>query len=158
MSKNETLLTINPLFYDALSGEFVPFGSKTKHTLGRLAVATFQKGKEPDISPLTHVYNEHYYEIAYNPSWAEDVESRVGCFEPAEMGHPQTLLRHVLLTKGNQRLWIVDETRTNPFNSGLRITRYGTKQTEISQPMKLGSELQAAREAVTQAAQEFFTE
>lgn len=53
----------NYLFYDALSGEFLPPTDQEHriHTLGRLAVATFEKGANQYTHRATY---------AYKPNWA----------------------------------------------------------------------------------------
>jgi hypothetical protein len=77
MSENLRKLAINPLFYDALSGEFQPQCDTVprSHTLGRLAVATFNKGRR--LGPIRDDYIGNASEIKYSPSWAPRTTSKV---------------------------------------------------------------------------------
>lgn len=79
-------LALNPLFYDALSGEFTPSTDiNHQHTLGRLAVATYEKGV--DVSGNNPAYShdgegdiDGFMDIRqYTPSWAREVLSIVEC-------------------------------------------------------------------------------
>jgi len=62
-------LAINPLFYDALSGEFSLANCEEEHTLGRLAIACFQNGK---ITEQKAARNKIITALEYSPSWSPD--------------------------------------------------------------------------------------
>lgn len=72
-------LVINPLFYEALSGEFLPPSDleKRAHTLGRLAYAAFLKGKQ--ILPHAPAGRAQTAYFRYKPSWAPTVEAELDC-------------------------------------------------------------------------------
>jgi hypothetical protein len=101
MTRGESLLTVNPLFYEALSGEFLPVGSETSHTIGR---------------------SDH------------------------------ALLRHIILMREDESLRIADESYFRAKQT-VKLVRNGNATTL---PANLGSEVLSARNAITQAAQEFF--
>jgi hypothetical protein len=150
MTRGESLLTVNPLFYEALSGEFLPVGSETSHTIGRLAVATFQKGEIADDS-RTNLSNDLWYEVNYSPSWANDVKSSVLCLEHHGRSD-HALLRHIILMREDESLRIADESYFRSKQT-VKLVRNGNATTL---PANLGSEVLSARNAITQAAQEFF--
>lgn len=146
-------LTVNSLFYDALSGEFLPFGSETKHTLGRLAVATFQRGEETLDDPINELRS--LYEATYTPSWAPGVKTIVSCIKDSD----QALLRELRLVAGTQRLNVSHLPEPN-FRDGLWLTH---KHLDRPQPhfdgllkLELGPELGVTQAIVASQAGAFF--
>lgn len=64
---------VEPLFSDALGGEFTPHSDKSNiQTLGRLAVDTYAYGNEIDAEPGFSRY-------LYTPPWSRRVESEINC-------------------------------------------------------------------------------
>lgn len=64
-------MVVDPLFYEALSCEFIPPCSPEgrPHTLGRIASATFSKGQLG--------YGDRVREAIYTPSWAPAVRTTI---------------------------------------------------------------------------------
>jgi hypothetical protein len=157
MSRPIENLSINPLFFDALSGEFRPMGDpKQTHTLGRLAVATFQKGEL--VMPRTQTPSgPTIYVLGYRPVWAPDVEANLSVYELDDFPHMASLHLNVQ-TPENDGLSCIK----SPFGSPplyLRLDRRNASAPEDSTiwPLELGTPLDEARTAVTEAAQELFT-
>ncbi len=67
-------IVVSPLFYDALSGEFVPDSDpeRRKHTLGRLSMAAVQKGEATQVDRWRR-------DFEYKPSWAPGVLATAVC-------------------------------------------------------------------------------
>ncbi len=145
MAINREPFFVNPLFYDALSGEFTPptDDKQRQHTLGRLAYASYSKGEltVEDTSPP-------YLRSLYIPSWAGHVTVRAD-FDFDEKGFQPTTLTGILLQDKAKRSLCVAED-----GSIIYIGTVDNGDTRL--PLELGEELQTARAAVTQAAQEFF--
>lgn len=68
MASRLSIPSINPVLYEALSGEFAPeCDPDRQHTVGRLVIATFQKGdRNMTMSPMEG------FQMDYSPSWAPD--------------------------------------------------------------------------------------
>jgi hypothetical protein len=138
-------LVINPLFYDAMSGEFIydQEPEKRRHTLGRLAYATFAKGEITTMTPA-------HKSAEYNPSWAQhvtvgvDFTPRVG-FDPND---DVNLALGVLL-------------RSNTTGNGLYVDEHNDvlhigSATDNYYSLELGKNLTIARQAVAETVQDFF--
>lgn len=146
MTTSREPLFVRPLFYDALSGEFTaPTDNlRRKHTLGRLAYASYAKGEHrvnEDVDPP-------YLECLYVPSWAGHVSVQTD-FDFDENGVQPTVLYGVQLKDNVERvLYIANE------HPGIYI---GTVDHEdLRFPLELGDNLARARAAVTDAVQSFF--
>jgi hypothetical protein len=135
--------TSSLLFYDALSGEFYPATDPKHraHTLGRLCVATFQKGERTNAEPDKY---------RYAPSWATGTMAVAG----AERNGRAANLR---LENFEQQSWAVFEALTSPalFNGPLiRIT--DSTGFHLTQQLRLGPELNEIRAIAADTAQEFY--
>lgn len=146
MTIDKNQLWVNPLFYDALSGEFTPPSDEQhrKHTLGRLAYACYTKGEHVINSESTPSYLDSFY----IPSWAGHITVKAD-FDLDEEDPQTTALYGVLLRDRSERtLYVANQ------DSGVYI---GTVEGgDLEFPLELGESLQQARVAVTSATQEFF--
>ncbi len=154
-------IPIRPLFYDALSGEFVPPSDKLgrSHTLARLAVAASQKGEynlrslrsEHAPSSLKIQETEFY---TYSPSWADVlvriVRRRITQTNPLNPGNVEGILLGSQNTANSLEVYEVTPY-DRPEQRRIRIV--GSEVLEL--PLNL-AEIEAAREAVTRSTQEFF--
>ncbi len=79
MIRPDSNLDVRPIFMDAISGEFVaPQDPQRTHTLGKLLIATYQKGdlfSGEDQPP--HIPRSY----AYDPSWLSSVRAILKCYE-----------------------------------------------------------------------------
>lgn len=82
-----TNITINPLLYDVLCGEFMPPSDsmRRRHTLGRLAFAGITKGRRlpgyslrtPSVEQVKVAPQLEPVNYVYRPSWAQAVRTVV---------------------------------------------------------------------------------
>lgn len=132
---------MNPLFYDALSGDFHPPTDPDgkAHTLARLSVATVAKGDHEKDGE-----EDFYY---YRPSWAYDIGASVVCNQ---------------IGAGNFRLSavLVGHHVEDEFSLALFDTKGGlgsiVNAENQNYPLGLGDELNNARAFVTASAQQLF--
>ena len=137
-------ITVRPLFYDALSGEFLPPSDPLQraHTLGRLSYAACSKGtRSPDARPWISKF-------LYTPSWAEHVRVIADCHSTGTNNQEHFLGAITLVSVAGTQLEIADLE-----GDGIYIAENGN-ETELE--VQLGTELSIARQAVTCAAQRFF--
>jgi hypothetical protein len=156
MSRSLENLSINPLFFDALSGEFRPKGDPEQAlSLGRLAVATFQKG-ELVIPPMKTRQKGVTYALRYQPSWAPDIAVSVLVDELDDF--PEVSV--VSINRKAPGYGGVSFIKT-AFDSGPLYLKVGQKsrseQFSTIWPLELGPPINEVRSAVTEAAQEFFS-
>jgi hypothetical protein len=154
-------LSVHPLFFDALSGEFIPTSDpqQRQHTLGRLAYAAFTKS---DLIPADdmHVVNTigDPFMAVYRPSWAPTVETTVtGSLE--EDDHAFRLTGIELLNEQGELLRISNHyynEEQNSFQMKLPGGRNGPVATTVSGSLALGDGLSYARAKITQEAERFF--
>lgn len=148
---------IDPLFYEALSGEFFPDcdPQKRAHTLGRLTVGAVSKGR-PD-TPMQIDIGRKFYE--YEPTWSEGITAVVGCVvisrnveliqsltlesQQDSIGYhhitPSTLIDD---SPAAQKIMII-----NPMKSGLPA-----RELDI----QLGPDLASVQQEVARTSQQFF--
>lgn len=144
MKRSIENLSIRPLFYDALSGEFNPATDpQRKHTLGRLIVATFLKGD----TRLGHPYADPL-EFTYRPSWASGVGSTIDC---DQVDKTTFRVSDITLRSSFGELLIADDTTME--SARLLIS---TSNNREQYSLGLGKDLALAKSAVTKAANEFF--
>jgi hypothetical protein len=149
MSSKKLEVSISPLFYDALSEEFMPNTDPHLHTLGRLASATIQKGGV-DILKDKGVLGDKYARHTYQPSWGN---FRTSTVESSFVGKNHLAMDAIRLDQP----WPFDAltiTRTLD-QDGEAITIFqdgGSRRYEL----ELGEKLFLAREAVAHAAEIFF--
>lgn len=128
---------------DVLSGEFQPPSDPEgrSHQLSRLAYRTYEAGIQ---SPHT----KHGYRVEYTPSWAQDVESKVGC--EYYFDDSISVLRSLSLrTAAGQELAL--HTHTANGHNFLHINH-----SRDSLTLELGASLVKAQAEVTELAQAFF--
>lgn len=140
---------ISPLFYDALSGEFTPKGDTRKRTqtLGRLALATIQRG----TYSVDDFCGESIPMFTLPLSWAKGLICRVDGGLPDDGSESNPRLYGVMLndeTDPDRQLYI-----TNPFPGDLDI---GTVKEDLGYTLRLGRGIENARAAVTAATRDFF--
>jgi hypothetical protein len=147
MSRAEGYSFVRPLFYDALSGEFQPPSDELQrsHTLGRLAYEAYSIGLRIDRHADMKTF-------AYQPAWEPSVRASA----VHDTYQDLLILRQLQLTH-NQN-WL---TISSSFDGGsLEMARgdRGEANSEVrsSLTLELGEELDKTRNAVTQAAQDFF--
>ena len=157
MSYDTARLVVNPTFIDALGGEFTPASDPDRqHTLGRLLVATFQKGELSQ--PAWDAIGGLAYDLAYHPSWASNVISRITCLEQSEWSTVTGLwLRKTGLDGAYERVGIMDHNSRRSDAGHLRLLEPGQLGTGTEFALDLGPQINQAREAVTKAAQKFFS-
>jgi hypothetical protein len=157
MSRESARLTASPLFIDVLSGEFSVSGNtpNKKHTLGRLAVATFQKG---DISnaEIPEEFVGASYVLLYTPSWAPTVSSSVACIED----HNNSILVGLQLSKtlaGESRSTLIARDIPEPTGTKRRL-EFAAPDDGLSFDtlLDLSTDLTDIRGKITQAALAFF--
>lgn len=140
----ERLLT-DPLFYDALSGEFTPpFDAQHQRTLGRIAYDCFLNGKhvkDRSVTPPLHFRR-------YMPSWARLITAGVEIDTGAYGAEAPALSSISLRDATDKHLLLV-------ANEGAKIF-IGTLEGNMELELELGDKLDQARAAVTDAAQHFF--
>lgn len=131
-----------PLFYDALSGEFIPRSDELKriHTLGRLSVASYQKGDVTEDSKLDT------RTIQYVPSWASQVTVKTR-WHVESCGDVLTRLSLVDTQGGKLSIYhSVEDDKLELFtNSAAHYLDFA-----------LGAALTSARQVITDSAQSFF--
>jgi hypothetical protein len=151
MNRPTEKLFIRPLFYDALSGEFSPPTDplNRKHTLGRLAVATFIKGGSVSENYVVNGFQATPV-IQYKPSWAEKVSSTISLeVDKNTMVHSLTQLD---LRTSDRGLTVIDMRRGNKPRGIVLISNEGDQIL----PLDLDENLDAARLAVSEEAQKIF--
>ena len=146
-------VTIRPLFYDALSGNFHPpkdpFGHA--HKLSRLIVATTQKGTD-SLDRETILTNVTY---TYLPEWASGVTSKVDAIIPGEQSLAIVAGMHLHDESGEHSLSVEDVVDDDGHHLRLASELQGIGN---YYPLELGKKLHVARLAVANAAQKFFNE
>ncbi len=80
--RSQKVLLVDPRFADVLAGYFTPATDtlRAQHTLGRLLVATFNKGKQSESHPVEEIFVGGYGKLTaydYEPSWANGAVSRI---------------------------------------------------------------------------------
>lgn len=143
-------IIVSPLFYDALSGEFVPAcdSEKRKHTLGRLMIAATQKGEAIQV-------DRGRRDFEYEPSWSPGILATSVCYHMPEdklFSNETEVLRIVGVdladTVTGSTLTLIEE------GNGLSII-----ENEIPfgpMPLELGPEITRARDIVTARGFSFF--
>ncbi len=145
---------MSPYLFEALSGEFAPIcdPSGTTHTLGRLAIASYEKGgevKQQEVSP--HRYTDSpsaVRVVSHGPSWAKRFESRI-VYRP-------TLHGDILVGIGLQNLESEAKLRftAERQEDGLTVLRSSAQRKPL--PLRLGSDIKEASEFVADIAKSFF--
>lgn len=131
---------IDPLFHEALSGEFYPQTDPhgRAHTLARLSIATVTKGEREKSGDQTY--------FAYHPSWAPNMTTSVEC---TNVNNERLAILGVLVG-----FTASEDFELSVFNSNLGLA-VALKDVH-SFPLSLGDELNRAREFVTVTAQKLF--
>jgi hypothetical protein len=156
MSRPLENLSINPLFLDALSGEFRLMGDPDQtQSLGQLAVETFQKG-ELIVPRMGTRPGPVFYGLGYEPSWAPDAGVSVMIYELDDLPHVSA----VSINRKEPGYGGISFVKS-PFKSEssplyLRMDQRSHERFSTIWPLELGPPLDEVRSAVTEAAQEFF--
>ena len=148
---------VRPLFYDALSGEFLPPSDNIgrAHTLGRLTVAACSKGLRAPGQFLSgshipkNLGHRPVNTYTYQPPWA-NVEVVVAK-QTIGVGFVEGLQVHSLDTGETFAVYdTIDPSAST--QRGIRIVDDSVRFMQI----ELGAMLDDARSAVVQTAQQFF--
>ena len=152
-SKNLDLqhLGVRPLFYDALSGEFVPPSDPNghAHTLGRLAYASVLKGEISRNEVVPGIGRRVVDTYTYVPSWSGVISRAIR--EQSSMGFIAGLELRPNVEGEVEKLGVYD-IQLNDGHRGIQLV--GTDERTI--PLELGESIGQSRSAVTEAAQSFF--
>jgi hypothetical protein len=148
--------TINPLFYDAISGEFRAASDPHRtHTLGRLVTATFMKGTHknpgfstPDFKPFA---------MTYKPSWAPKAEVEIYGLKKDQLNHISFVTVGLDgVGEGHDRrlsIWDCSVAADPSSNLGIRLP----EADDIKDfPVELGETLEHARGTITRAVEHVF--
>ncbi len=143
-------LLVNPYFFMALSREFVPNcdPDSTEHTLGRLAVASYEEGGK---LPQRHTNDPSAVAIySHMPSWAQGFESRVVC-QPTLHGNMLIGIGlHNLSSNAKLRFW------SERQEDGLTVLRSSVQKKPL--PLRPGNDIKNASEFVANTAKSFFNQ
>lgn len=158
MSRSGADIFVNPLFFEALSGEFTPpsDAQKRAHTLGRLAIATFIKGEQKIVNhgaTTSGLTNTAY--IKYSPSWAPEVTVEVIGYLTDNKGksnESEFLLK--IMSLNNQEDG--DLLITNLADKGLPIMHVHGLGMEFDLALEPGDQLDIAKHKAATLAQYFF--
>lgn len=155
MSRKPGELVVRPLFFEALSGEFAPPSDilGRKHTLGRLAFATFLRGNTHSRIKI----NENLFGISYDPTWTSNVKAIVFC---EKIDEKLLILSGVSLSiKGNNlSLAIDDDTDGIAYGFGTPAVGIHSSYYDIETPLEPIERLDNTKNVITQAAQDFFAD
>ncbi|HUY52953.1 MAG TPA: hypothetical protein VMV24_00025 [Candidatus Dormibacteraeota bacterium] len=132
---------VEPIFFDALSGEFALNSDiSNRHTLGRLAIATYTKGIDMDsILP--------YSRFLYTPSWIK-VESEIVCVHAGSL-----FLEELHLRSSSEESFSIKSTKNTDFEPSLSLEINEEQVLLIDQEL---SHSAATRATVARHAQTFF--
>ncbi len=144
---------MRPLFYDALSGDFEPQSDPLhrKHTVGRLAIATFLKGEVIEDYDSSDV---DLIGIRYTPSWAPRVKVLIDGLQDGKFFHPV----FIDLASRNPRIAVQgfdvgDDSLLGNDGYGLEV---GDNPQDVSLLLELGEDLDGAKTYIAERAQVFF--
>jgi hypothetical protein len=156
MLRGNNIPTINPLFYDAISGEFRAASDPQKtQTLGRLVTAAFMKGVHKNTGFSTPDYRP--FALAYRPSWEPTTEVEI-------YGQSKDQLNHVTFVSVGvgdigvdhaRRLSIWDCSVAADPSSNLGI-RLPDADDIVQFPVELGEALERTRGIITRAVEHVF--
>lgn len=145
---------VRPEFYDVLSGEFLPQTdpARKRHTLGRLAVATYRRGER--IQLVSDLTTPGTVTMLYDPSWATHTQV---------VTNWETVNRRWLRSRGDLELRSVQISDTfgnlfavRYFPDSETVSFQGADPVVQSRPANIGEDLDATRTELTTAAQAFF--
>ena len=165
--------TIRPLFYVALSGEFLPPSDEEhrKHTLGRLLIATISKGSIDDWgrirdenAPFSAKHMSFLHR--YKPSWAPVESTAITATETKvthDSKHHRTEVSSLTIVglelralESDAKLKVYDNTSSSDNWLGVRLIFVSPESEVTTMPLSLGEELNVARASVADSAQAFF--
>lgn len=150
MTDTRELSIVKPLFYDVLSGEFVPATdpTKRKHTLGRLAFAAVQKGEALQVE-------DHRRDFEYEPSWAPGILVTAACSHVAdgELGNREDL---VLSLVGIDLVNKLDNSSLTVMEDEKEFFIIENEMRFPSKPLELGPNIARTRRIITLRAHAFF--
>jgi hypothetical protein len=142
-------ILINPMYGDALGGEFFPPTDPGKaHTLGRLAVGTVLKGSRPDTSEMSDTAN-----YTYCPSWAPGVTATATCLEKRRIKYSEIIRLRLAQPHNSYSLLLRSIVDGGQGPDRIEII-FGSESQEL--PLALGPDISTARGTVSKFAQEFF--
>jgi len=157
MDRPSESLVVNPLFYDALSGDFYANKSifQQPHTLGRLSIECFQDGS---VIESEHIENgsSALITVEFIPSWALEVTAVTQASKiNSNLGQPSARLHGIsLIHEDGKSIRISEETVTkDPPSHTLEIE--STEMIFFRAPLTLKS-VGFLRTYVTSSTQEFF--
>jgi hypothetical protein len=151
---NPAHFSVNPLFYEALSAEFVSETDPLRRarTLGHLTIATSLKGESSliDLGFLNKDITNTYPVFRYTPSWAPDITSRV---DAEWTTIDRAVMKGILLKGYDGRSLSVASLNCD----GVQRLQIGHSKDSITYDLELGDKLIVARDAVAEAAKQFFS-
>lgn len=149
MPRQESDLFVRPLFYEALSGIFLPPDDRLhqSQTMGRLAYAAFSEGERS----LNHALSPPYPEFTYLPDWASGVTVKIDC-EMVRRSARTLILQGIHLSElsSDRRVYINDTS--GPGEPSMHI---GTRANDLHLSLS-GNRLYGAKETVARLVQSFF--
>jgi hypothetical protein len=141
----------DPLFYDALSGEFKPpqDPEERTHTLGRLALATLIKGGTPYTPCASHSRHEA---VSYRPSWASSAHAII---EYDDLRPLDLHVTDVRLIDDNDDENFLFVSRTMSADERW-IAKLSTADLESTFGLELSADMDQTQKSIAEAAQNFF--
>jgi hypothetical protein len=162
MPSADAKFLVDPLFHEALGGEFQPGIDPTKtHTMSRLLIATLQRGQLTDKGEWgPTIRGDLGYDIGYTPSWAPGVVSRALCSERS--GYAWVTGIHLTNTASDEPgnfISLYDDREQGTDLRRITMNRVGKRSSSDNEHLllDLGSALEVARVTVAEAAKEFFS-
>jgi hypothetical protein len=141
----------DPLFYDALSGEFKPpqDPEERSHTLGRLALATLIKGG----TPYTPCASQSRHEaVSYRPSWVSSIHSII---EYDDLRPLDLHVTDVRLIDDNDDENFLFVSRTMSADEQW-IAKLSTAELESTFRLELSADMDQTQKSIAEAAQNFY--
>jgi hypothetical protein len=144
-------IRFDPLFYDALSGEFKPSQDPEgrSHTLGRLALATLTKGGTPYMRYPAHYRHEA---VSYRPSWASSVRTIIEYDELRPLDLHVTDIR-LIDDKDDENFLFVSRTMSVEEQW---IAKLSAAEVESTFGLELSADMDQTQKSIAEAAQNFF--
>lgn len=144
MSRPSRQLVTGIEFMDALSGDFSePQPGTRKHTLGRLAMATFKRGSRSD-----HRTRESF---RYSPSWAIQIDAHVDAYALDDNGLYR--MKGIMLVDSSERSLFVQDNRGDDFKTVV----ISTPTVEATLPLDL-KYLPDTQNTIARLTEQFFAE
>jgi hypothetical protein len=141
----------DPLFYDALSGEFKPSQDPDgrAHTLGRLALATLTKGGTPYTPCAPHSRHEA---VSYRPSWVSSAHAIVEYDDLRPLDLHVTDVR-LMDDNDDENFLFISRTISDDEQW---IAKLSASEHETAFILNLSEDMVRTQKSIAEAAQNFF--